>query len=210
MRALRGGVLVLCEANVCRSVLAEYVIRSTFASHPLLESMPVKSAGVRAREGLRACTLVSRAHADRQWRRWADAHRAHAVQVEEIAEANLVLTAARDVRSEAVALVPSSRRRIFTLPEALWLGSGVQLRPHGDGFAAIDALVSELDGQRGLWPMNAGAGRRPFRRRNVNPLDIPDGHNAWRSVHKRTIHAVEQSAQQLAALVVASVDETKR
>src|SRR5690625_3457005 len=106
MSSRHGGVLILCDANVCRSVLAELVIRSAFEAQPLLDAVPVKSAGVRARDGMRACELVSGARSDRQWSAWADAHRAHAATAAEIEEANIVVAVSRSVRSEAVMLAP--------------------------------------------------------------------------------------------------------
>lgn len=211
MSGRRGGVLILCDANVCRSVLAELMIKRVFEERPLLADVPVRSAGVRARDGMRACALIKGARSDRRWVSLADDHRSRPAEPSEIDEANIVLAVSRSVRSEAVVLAPEARRRVFTLLEAVWLSGGDEvLRRQTSGFGAVDALVRLLDGQRGLWPMDAATKRGLFQRPRVDPLDIPDGHNSWRGAHKKTIRTVAQSAQRLSALVVASIDEPKR
>lgn len=208
MSVLRGGILVLCDANVCRSAMAELVIRSALAAEPPLASVPVNSAGVRARDSLRVCGAIQARRADPQWASWADAHRSHTVEGAAIEEANLVLAATRSVRSEAVALAPNSRHRIFTLREAVWLSSGVESRRHDTGLEAIDDLVAQLDGQRGLRPVHQPPWWRQWRR-PVDPLDIPDRHGSRTAAHNRAIRTVEQSAEVLATILTGSIDESR-
>lgn len=100
-------LLVVCTGNVCRSPAAVAVLRRAFPD------AVVTSAGTRALVGAPADERIARvaeAHGLFLW-----GHHAAQLTREMVAEADLVLTAAREHRSAAVALEPGALRRAFTL-----------------------------------------------------------------------------------------------
>ncbi len=110
-------ILVVCTGNICRSPLAERLLRARLADRlgAGSERIVVTSAGVRAVVGsgmtaqaaaeLRALGGDDHAFVSRQ------------LTVGLLAEADLVLVATRQHRSEVVSLAPGAVRRTFTLRE---------------------------------------------------------------------------------------------
>ena len=148
-------VLVVCTANVCRSPLAARLLGEAL-------EVPVFSAGSRARFGDAACPVASP----------RIAHRSVPLEAAHVRAASLVLGAAREHRSAAVALVPSAQTRSFTLLQAARLASWVSAR----GVTAPPALsaserltwwVEELDAARGDAP-----------RGEASDDDLPDPHES--------------------------------
>lgn len=147
------SVLVVCTANVCRSPLAARMLASSL-------EVPVTSAGSRAFPGMPACHAASP----------GVEHASVRLEARHVRSASLVLGAAREHRSAAVALVPSAQVRSFTLVQAArlatWLVSqGVTAPP---GLAPSERLawwVDELDAARGDAP-----------RGNVEDDDLADPH----------------------------------
>ena len=92
-------LLLVCAANVCRSPLAELLLRRELDG---LSEVRVESAGVGASGGARICELVAERHADAPWVRAAQEHRSRSLTPELLASAALVLVADREVRSEVV------------------------------------------------------------------------------------------------------------
>jgi protein-tyrosine-phosphatase len=108
-------ILFVCTANVCRSPMAEHLMRRALEQRPghLRTPWAVGSAGTRALVG--ADMDPSARHALRERGVDAPLRRARQLTTAEIDVADLVLTASRTERSSIVALVPSSTRRVFTL-----------------------------------------------------------------------------------------------
>src|SRR4051812_119737 len=109
-----GSVLVVCTANVCRSPAVAALLTAVLG-----EGVRVTSAGTRAAAGHAACPETV------GWLTGAGAldgglgvHRSAALEPAAVRNATLVLAAAREHRSAAVALVPSVQRRAFTLTQA--------------------------------------------------------------------------------------------
>jgi protein-tyrosine phosphatase len=105
------AVLVVCVGNVCRSPLAERLLRRRTEG----SDVEVSSAGVNALVGdpmdpLAAEELV-RLGGD------PDDFAARQLTASMLTEADLVLTATRAIRSQVVALSPTALRRTFTLRE---------------------------------------------------------------------------------------------
>ena len=190
-----GGVLIVCEANVCRSVVAQFVFIEQLRAHRGFESMAVRSRGVNAEPGLAACRLAEGLRSTEDWERQAASHRATRLEETDVRDASLVLTASGSVRAAVTALVPEARRRVFTLREAVWLSDGYAPSDGLAGEAALDSYVAHLDDRRGLQPMPAQ--RRRLWHRTTDPLDVLDGHLIGTRAHATTIRDVESLSRQI-------------
>src|SRR3954447_7159797 len=108
------SVLVVCTANVCRSPLAARLLSASL-------DVPVLSAGARAVPGLPACpaslSFPSSPPAD---------HASVPLEAGHVRSASLVLGAAREHRSAAIALVPNAQRKAFTLLQVARLAAFLQ------------------------------------------------------------------------------------
>ncbi|MEV4483703.1 low molecular weight phosphatase family protein [Micromonospora coxensis] len=103
------GLLIVCHANMCRSPMAEYIVRQLFGD----VSVPVTSAGTHALDGRPmhpyAAEVVAGTGAD------PAGFVSRELRPEHLAGAALVLTATRSQRSRCTALAPAALHRTFTL-----------------------------------------------------------------------------------------------
>lgn len=192
-----GSILVVCMANVCRSPLAELVLRDRFARAPELS---VTSAGIDA-TGAQMCAA---GHARREgvdWAAAAEAHRSHTVSATDLSGADLILTSCRTSRGALARLSPDSRHRTFTLREAAWLGRNYQ-PDAASTVTAVREYAEFLDTRRafdGLPPEHVSRWARARSRGDV--LSIPDGHNLGSRAHKQTLDSVESLTLEVAAQI---------
>lgn len=113
----RFRVLVICHANVCRSPLAERLMRRGILDRlgPDGEAFRVRSAGTHARTNQAmhplAAEVLEESGAD------PTGFRSRRLTAGLVAEADLVLTATRRQRSACVAFEPAAVRRTFTIPQ---------------------------------------------------------------------------------------------
>lgn len=189
-------ILLICTANVCRSVHAAAQIRAVLAAaehrslpniaqgpEPLSE-VEVVSAGVFTQTGWPACPfVVARAAGGTD----VAEHRARRLSAADVAAASVILTAAADHRAAAVRLVPSAANRAFTLREAAALAPLTRaMAAESDG--SIAAFASALDRVRGL--------RHP-------KLDIEDGHGRSGRRHRKALDQIEDASAAIAAEILA-------
>lgn len=108
-------ILVVCLGNICRSPLAERLLRHQLALAGHGGSVAVSSAGLEAPRGAGmdplAAAELTRLGGD------ATGFSSWRLSAELVAAADLVLTASRDLRARTVALQPRAMRRVFTLGE---------------------------------------------------------------------------------------------
>lgn len=134
-------VLVVCTGNICRSPIAEHLLRAA--------GVTVSSAGARALAG----QPMSGPALDVLAARGIDgsAFRARQLTAELVADADLVLGASREHRAAAVTLVPRAAVRTFTIREFDRLLSGVDAADlPTEQVERAAALVRGAAGQRGL------------------------------------------------------------
>ncbi|WP_431806809.1 low molecular weight phosphatase family protein [Microbacterium paraoxydans] len=155
--APRLTILTVCTGNICRSPLAEVMLRRSL--EPL--GVRVHSAGTHALVGHGmpepALELAANAGVEATV---ATAHRARYLVEPILGDADLVLTMAREHRSHAVKMMPSVLRRTFTVREFARLASTLS---SADARAAADAagddpaarfaaVLRAVNDQRGLTP----------------------------------------------------------
>ncbi|MCW2794018.1 MAG: protein tyrosine phosphatase [Nocardioides sp.] len=103
-------VLVVCEGNICRSPVAEVLLRKALAGAP---GVHVTSAGMRARAGSPVESTMAQLLGEDAPEDFA----ARQVTAAAVNHAGLVLAMTRDQRSALVQLAPGCLRRTFTLRE---------------------------------------------------------------------------------------------
>lgn len=195
-----GGILVVCDANICRSPMAEFAIRRRFALVPGLELVRVASAGMRAHDEQAPCEAVATFHSEPAWQAMAAEHRSHRLQLDQVRDAALIVTATRAVRSAIVTAIPERRRAVFTLLEAVWLGRGYVPSPKAQ--PSVRGFCEHIDRLRGLRPAPHQPRQLPWRRERQHPFDVPDGHCARPVVHAASMRAVHGAGGELAAIIV--------
>lgn len=129
------GVLFVCTGNVCRSPMAEYLLRAAAGT-----AFTVGSAGMQALIGEAmdppSAAVLAELGID------ASGHRARQFEVRMAARADLVLTAERVHRDHILTEAPTLYRRVFTMKEYVRLARPIE------GAAPAD-VVATAAGQRG-------------------------------------------------------------
>jgi protein-tyrosine phosphatase len=156
-------ILVVCSGNICRSPLAEQLLRARLASAP--EPFRLLSAGTIAEEG--AAMTDEAAALSAQYGGDPQGHRSRPLSATQIQSADLVLTATRAHRAAVVSLVPRASRITFTLKEFAALVESLSPEERAalpDAAAVVEAAAA----QRGLAQHQDDDIEDPYRR----PLDV--------------------------------------
>ncbi|QLQ36111.1 low molecular weight phosphatase family protein [Micromonospora robiginosa] len=141
-------VLFVCQANMCRSPMAEFLARRMLADMPVVAA----SAGTDAVDGAPMHPYaVEVAGAD------AAAFRTRRLRPEHLRAATLVLTATRRQRSACTALAPAALGRTFTLHQFARLAAAATPTA-ADGGTPLRAAVAAAVRARGrMQPAAPGA-----------------------------------------------------
>lgn len=196
---MRGSVLFVCSANVCRSPLMKYTFLDAV---PDAAAWSVSSAGVAASEGNGACEAALPFIRSDELYEQALTH--HATQLDDLSlRADLVIVASRAERAIIAQHSPELRWRVFTLSEAVYLGrsaaepcDGTETRP-----VTASEYAQLLDSQRGMLvlPKIRGQHRYLSGAEQPHPLDVPDAHHLRRRAHTRLFKRVRNETAELAA-----------
>jgi protein-tyrosine phosphatase len=205
----KAYILTVCTANVCRSPLAEFVLRESLGDLPGFESVVVESAGAGSARADAVCTRVAGRRDTEQWRDLAAAHRPRTLAKTLVTRSQLILTASRSARAAVARIAPDARSRTFTMREALWLAEDYRPDASLVGRDAVLALAAYLDRQRGLRPLPAVRPKRLWGPTPADPFDIRDGHNVDERAHGTTLDDVEHDARRLAALLSSAAEQAK-
>ncbi|NYD68501.1 arsenate reductase/protein-tyrosine-phosphatase family protein [Agromyces atrinae] len=186
------NILVVCTGNICRSPLAEQVLRERLAEAGVTAT--VESAGTRAMDGhemtpqsadlARALGVSDTTHTARQ------------ITPALIEAADLVLVASRSHRREVVEEVPRAGRYTFTLRELARLIEAASADGTLDQAplrASID-LVSEIAALRGAFPPPA----------DPADDDIVDPYRREQSVYDEAGRLIDDSTRVIAAALAAA------
>lgn len=129
-------VLFVCTGNVCRSPMAEYLLRAAVGN-----SVSAASAGMHALVGEPmdppSAAVLAEHDID------ASAHRARQFEVPMAARSDLVLTAERAHRDHILTEAPTLYRRVFTMKEYVRLAQPI------DGASPAEVVVAAA-GRRGV------------------------------------------------------------
>jgi protein-tyrosine phosphatase len=142
---LMTDVLVLCTANVCRSVMTAALLTRRLVSVGATAS--VRSAGMLG-EGQPAAAEVSSVLAARGID--VGAHRSRRASREDLAAADLVLTMTREQLRYAVVTAPAVWPRAFTLKELVRRGQATGPRSPGQPLADWISLAHDGRYRHGL------------------------------------------------------------
>lgn len=105
-------ILTVCTGNICRSPLAEQLLRSALADLPV----KVHSAGTRALTGKGMPEPAQQISAELGMIDYGD-HVASDLTIQDVQEADLILAMAREHRSATVQFDPRATRKTFTVRE---------------------------------------------------------------------------------------------
>lgn len=191
------SVLFLCHANVCRSPLAETLLRQGLGQHAAVE---ISSAGVRAASGMSRCERSARWLADRGYP--AFEHSSRRATRDLVERADLALVTDRQVAAAVLSRSPGFRSRTFLMREAPRLAEHALAQHAPPADLSVEQqlrwLVQELDASRGMTSMSFPDTRR-FRRGSLGP-EIPDAHGSGVLVsHAQVLPMVSESVASLAA-----------
>lgn len=196
-----SGILTVCDANVCRSVAAELLLAEHFSRHLSAAGIQVSSRGAQALPAHSACRLVEELRDEEGWRSRARRHQSAQLDAASIENADLILTATTSARAAVVSLVPSARRRVFTLREAVSSASGFGPATGAAGDDLVRDFTAHLDAQRGLQQLPKTRASRW--RRSSHPFDIVDGHTGGHRAHVEAVGQVQKAVSQLVAAMTA-------
>ncbi len=183
-------VLHVCTGNICRSPMAEHLMRDALAARGL-SGFEVSSAGTHGLVGEPIQPYAGVALGDLD----SSAFRARRLEAELVSEADLVLTSTRVHRAAAVTLVPRASGRTFTLRELDRLLSLVD-PPNlpTDPQERAPAVVRAAAANRGLV--------RPDRPEDD---DVADPYGGPPAGYPPTARLIEASLQRLLELLVPPV-----
>lgn len=161
-----GGVLVVCTGNVCRSPIAEGVLRSLFEDRFGDAAPSVSSSGTGGWVGSRADpSSVAVAH---ELGIDISAHRARRLEARDVGDATLVVAMAIEHREAVADLGPGAAAKTFTLKELVRLVESLPDRPApGDPGVVLAHRVGEAHASR------LGGGGRTSDEDVADPLGMP-------------------------------------
>jgi protein-tyrosine phosphatase len=175
-------ILVLCTGNICRSPMAEALLRERLRSRGVEAS--VSSAGL-SFDG-RAATPEAIEAASR-YQVDLDGHRSRVMSADLIEKADLVLAMERMHAREAVVLADGALHRTFTLKELVRRGRATGQRERGETLQD--------------WLARVAAGRRPMDLMGESrDDDVADPYLSTPKVYAACIAELDRLVQQLVEL----------
>ncbi len=135
-------ILFVCTANICRSPMAEGLLRRKLEQEGLSKSYEVRSAGLWAMDGRPASPYAIRVMAERGID--ISGHKAHSLDLKDIEEADLILTMESDQAESLRLEFPEHRQKIFMLSEMVGRRYDV-FDPYGGPLTEYRLCAAELE-----------------------------------------------------------------
>ena len=195
-------VLVVCTGNICRSPLAEQLLRSRLSAAGV--QAKIVSAGSRAMVDddmtSEASALLSHYGGD------PVVHSARQLTPDLVADFDLILTASREHRSEVVSLFPRSSRYTFTLTQFARLVAAepgttlAEERPTKEDAsrsaapAHLRAFIAKIAATRGLTPPPA----------HPDLDDIEDPYRRSQTIWQSSGQAIDEAVTTIATALIAA------
>ncbi|MDJ0338403.1 low molecular weight phosphatase family protein [Cryobacterium sp. PH31-O1] len=204
-------ILIVCTGNICRSPLAEQLLRENLQAAGI--GVVVSSAGTHAMT--ESAMTPEAAALSSQYGASSTQHTARQLTEQLIADADLVLTATRDHRREVVTLLPKATRYTFTLNQF------ARLVAAADSFTPVDAAPNSPVDSAIRQPQPASTARPPLdfagyiaevaSTRGLHPSpnpptldDVDDPYRQSAAVYARAAAAINASVTTITAALVAA------
>lgn len=185
--AVGDGVLLVCTANICRSPTAELMLKHRLRAAGLNRPQ-FSSAGVRGISGhaidTQMAALLTADGID------PEPFRARRLNVDQIAQAQLILTAGVEHRKTVVQLAPQALGRTFTMIEFIRL------------VGAPDAFVAGDPVHRLAQAQAQALAARPYQRLPVSELSISDPYGRAQSEYSVAYAKLRDFVAAIAAIVL--------
>lgn len=176
-------ILTVCSGNICRSPLAEQLLRVGLASWPEVTLASAGTIGLTGRAMPHEAADLSRHFGGEP-----AGHVARVLTAEHLSEANLVFAMSREHRRAIVELFPKAIRYTFTIREFARLISGVTDEDLDDAAALpLDDAVGRFSTLVGFAASQRGA---------VSPPESPDDDDVV-DPYRRSDEVYAESARQL-------------
>lgn len=182
------NVLVVCTGNICRSPFAERLLRARLDERfgPEAKLIEVSSAGTGALVG--EPMMAESADTLRRYGGDPAGFVARALELEQIAAADLVLGLTRAHRSAAVTMMPRASAKTVTLREYARLLSGVSradlASPGLDLADRFRAVTSAAFGRRGFAPP-----------KDPSDDDVPDPFGGPMAAYEKAAALIDQALE---------------
>lgn len=199
-----GGILLVCAANICRSVYGAAILTRALDS----ASIPVASAGADAIEGDQACPVVRDLIAAEGLPQPLQlTSGARLLALDDLHNAALIITFTARQRGLVARLAPASRDRLFTLLEASNLAAAISAkRLHPGGIGEWVELLHLNRPVLALLAKPATPKARRWWQRGETPepalpWDIPDAHSAADAIHTERLALVAEHCNRLGTIL---------
>lgn len=175
------SVLVVCTGNICRSPMAEAMLRERAVGADGRATLTLSSAGTHGWDAAPATDASARAAAERGLD--LSDHRSRPLTRDLVEHADLVVAMAGEHRDAIARAVPGAAERTFTLKELVLLLE--QVRPVGDLAARVAAAAAR----------RRDAGTPP------GDLDVADPYGAADGIYRAMADELDDWTRRLADLL---------
>lgn len=190
---MSNRVLFVCAANVCRSPFMAATFTEAAVRRGDGIEWDVVSRGISVVREHPMCRLaVSLLDPGTQDASSAASHVSTQIAQAELDEHDLIIAASREERARLARMQPSTRRRTFTLKEAVALGAppldaGERSRGLAEASPTLAGYAEFLDQRRGRIRVPQQTGLRLPWSAHDDPRDVPDVHHDSTRRHTRIL-----------------------